>query len=431
MLKKFLSKTKQFAREGLFHIFGSSVLAKIGGIVSSVVVIRKLPKIAYGNYVDAENLYSYFAIFIGLGISSAIIQYCSENISESKKNSLYRYSLITGMVGNFILLPLILGVATLKYFTGSPAEATYLSFLSFLPFFAYADQYLQLVLRVKAKNQAFSRTNIIYTFTHVGGNIILTLLFGVPGLIFSQYLGHTVAAIHSLIVLNKEGFLKQIVFPGEKLLQEFKKEYLSYSLVCALTNFASTVLILLDVTCLAIVLNDPTVLADYKVAATIPSALLFVPKSLMTFFYPKLVKAFSTDVKQGLSEIKKLIKVYALINGLIFICLVIFAPLIIRILYGEKYLNIIPIFIILSANLLVCSFKNITGNTIAIIKKVKVNLTFSVVSGVLNICLNICLIPLLGSMGAAIATTVVSVVIVLANILYLINYFKKSPHEQK
>ncbi|MBE6939114.1 MAG: flippase [Ruminococcaceae bacterium] len=425
MIKKLLSKVKQFGKEGLFHIFGSSVLAKVGGIISSVVVIRKLPKTDYGSYVDAENLYAYFAIFIGLGIASAMIQYCSENVSEGRKNALYRYSLGMGMVGNFILLPLILGVAALKYLGGSTAEAAYLSMLGFLPFFAYADQYLQLVLRVKLKNKAFSRTNMIYTVTHVCGNIVLTLLFGVPGLILSQYLGHAVAALHSVFVLRKEKFFRGISAAEEKLARKDRREYISYSLVCAVTNFTSTALMLLDVTCLGLVLDDPTVLADYKVAATIPSALLFVPKSLMTFYYPKLVRAFSESKARGFKEVKGLIKVYALVNGGIFVCLTVFAPLIIRILYGEKYANVVPIFIILGANYLVCSFKNITGNTIAVLKKVKMNLLFAVLSGVLNIGLNLCLIPSLGSVGAAVATLCVSCCVVAMNTVYLILYAKK------
>lgn len=63
-MKNLFKKIKQLAKEGLFHIFGSSVIAKVGGIISSVVVIRNLPKAAYGSYVDAENLYAYAAIFI-------------------------------------------------------------------------------------------------------------------------------------------------------------------------------------------------------------------------------------------------------------------------------------------------------------------------------------------------------------------------------
>ena len=64
------------------------------------------------------------------------------------------------------------------------------------------------------------------------------------------------------------------------------------------------------------------------------------------------------------------------------------------------------------------------GNTIAAIKKVKVNLTFAVISGVLNIILNILLIPVLGSVGAAIATLIVTIVIAIMDCAYVMHHFK-------
>ena len=195
-MKNLFKKIKQLAKEGLFHIFGSSVIAKVGGIISSVVVIRNLPKAAYGSYVDAENLYAYAAIFIGLGTSSAMLQYCCENITEQRRTALYSFSLKFGMLGNFLLLPVILAMAAVKYLSGAELQAQYLAMLSFLPFFAYADQYLQLVLRVKRKNALFARTNMLYTATYVGGNIVLTLIWGVPGLIVSQYVAHVAATLH-------------------------------------------------------------------------------------------------------------------------------------------------------------------------------------------------------------------------------------------
>ena len=63
-------------------------------------------------------------------------------------------------------------------------------------------------------------------------------------------------------------------------------------------------------------------------------------------------------------------------------------------------------------------------NTIAAIKKVKVNLTFAVISGVLNIILNMLLIPVLGSVGAAFATLIVTIVIAVMDCAYVMHHFK-------
>lgn len=425
MLKRLKEKISQFSRQGLFHIFGSSVFAKVGGIISSVVVVRNLPKTEYGSFVDADNLYAYLAIFIGLGFSTALVQYCSEKVSEERKNALYRYSLRTGMLGNLLLLPLVLGLAAIKYFAGDPLTAGYLATMCFLPFFAYADQYLQIVLRVKLKNKSFSRANMLYTIGHVGGNILFTLLWGVPGLIFSQYAAHCIAALYSSYILKKDGFFADVSLCCQKLEAQTKKEVFSYSLLCAVTNFASTALVLLDVTCLGLVLKDASVLADYKVAATIPAALAFVPKSLMTFFYPQMVHAFGDGKKAGYNHILQMTKVYALVNGVISLGMLVGAPLIIWLMYGDKYMNVVPIFQVLIVNYLVYSFRNITGNTILVLKKPKVNLVFSLASGVLNIALNLLLIPALGSIGAAYATLAVTCCIVAMNIVYLWRNYRK------
>ena len=427
MWNQLINKIKQLGREGLFHIFGSGVLAKVGGILSSVIVIRNLPKVSYGSFVDADNLYAYFAIFVGLGLTTAILQFCSERISEDRRYSIYRYSLKIGMLGNVLLGILILGLAALKYLSGSKEVGIFLAMMCLLPFFAYLDQYFQIILRVRLNNTAFSHTNMLYTVAHVGGNILMTMLWGVPGLITSQYLAHAISAVYAGHILKQEQFFAGMSASQIRLDRKERREFLSYGMICTITNFTSTVLVLLDVTCLGLILSDPAILADYKVAATIPSALIFVPKSLITFFYPKLVRSFGDGKQQGTAQVFQIAKMYLLVNGFIYLCLALFAPLIIWILFGKQYMNVIPVFHILSLNYLVYCARNLTGNVIAVLKKVRVNLLFSILSGLLNIGLNVALIPVLGSLGAAVATLCVTIFITGLNIVYLWVYIRRIP----
>ena len=73
--KEALSEFRKLAKGGLFYIFGSSVVAQIGALLSSFLVIRNLSKVEYGGYVSAHNLYSYVGIFIGMGMASAVMQF--------------------------------------------------------------------------------------------------------------------------------------------------------------------------------------------------------------------------------------------------------------------------------------------------------------------------------------------------------------------
>ena len=66
------------------------------------------------------------------------------------------------------------------------------------------------------------------------------------------------------------------------------------------------------------------------------------------------------------------------------------------------------------------------AEALQVLKKAKVNLVFSLLSGVLNIGLNLLLIPVLGSAGAAYATLAVTCCIVAMNIVYLWRDYRKT-----
>lgn len=425
MIKKLWNAVKGYAKDGMFYIFGSSVLAQVGALISSMVVVRRLPKADYGHYVSANNLYTYCSIFIGLGLAAAMLQFCSEKITEERRNAIYRHSLKKGSLANILVSIAILILALVKYLAGDGRVAYYLTAMCALPFAVYLNNYLQMVLRIKLKNKEFSYVNITYSVVMLGGSIAFTILFGIIGLVIALYAANAMAAVVSLILLKKEKFFPE-VFGGKNLPRlENAKEINTYAVICAFTSFASSVLMLLDVTCLDILIGDKVILADYKVAATIPAACHFVPSCLITFFYPRMVKAFSEGRTAGKAITKTLFKVFALVNGAVYLVLALGAPLIIRLIFGAKYMNVIPIFQVLSFNYFVYCIWSLLGNILAVTKKVKAKLLFCVLSGILNIGLNVLMIYLWGSIGAAIATTCVTIIIVITELLYVRGIFRK------
>ena len=256
MIKKLIEKVRGYAKEGLFHIFGSKMIAQVGGLISSVIVIRHLEKIDYGCYVDAVNLYSYPAVFMGLGMTNVVIQYCSEKVSEARKNAIYRHAFLGGNAANILVALVTAGIAYWQYRTGQPQTAFYLLLMCGLPFINYADAYAQTVLRVKRRNKVFSNANTMYSIVLLIGNIVLTRLFLVPGLVYSRYVAYFVATVICFLPLVKEGFFGEILSTKERLETSELRKINNYAFICAITNFSSTVLTLLDVTCLDLVLKE-------------------------------------------------------------------------------------------------------------------------------------------------------------------------------
>ncbi len=425
-LRLILDTIKSFAQKGLFHIVGSSVLSQLCGLISSIVVIRHLSKVDYGYYVEASNLYAYFAIFIGMGYATALLQFCSENIEDTKKSLIYRFTLLAGTVFNNILAVLIFVFGAIKGRT-NPEVGYYIKLMCFLPFVGYLCTYFQMVFRIQGNNKFYSLTNGCYSVSIVVCNILFTYLWGIKGLVMSMYVANIVIIVIETAYLYKTSFFMGLkACHSNQLDKDDRNGITRYALTTSVTNFASTILILLDVTCLGLVLHTPEILADYKVAASIPNAFGFIPSALMIFFYPELVRKFSGSYNSLISEIRYLSKIYLFINGAVFIVLFLFSKQIIFLVYGEKYLNVVPIFRILSLNYLLGSCgRKILGNAVAVTRRVQINLYFSIISGIINILLNIILISAYGSIGAAIATLFVTATLVLMYIVFFYIQWKK------
>ena len=149
-------------QNGFLWIFGGNFAAQFFGFISSVVVIRNLSKTDYGVYVDASNIYSYMAIFIGMGMISAILQFCSENVTQERKISIYRFAFSTGSVFNIFLALFIFAVGSIYKPDGA---GMYLRMMCGYPIVIYTDNYLQMTLRVKRKNREFGLVYIVYAVT--------------------------------------------------------------------------------------------------------------------------------------------------------------------------------------------------------------------------------------------------------------------------
>lgn len=414
-----VEKLKKLYKTGFFHIFGSGVFSQIGAFVISIFVVRLLPKADYGEYVTANNIYNYFALFIGIGFTSGIMQFCTEKRPVEEKQAIYRYSLLTGTVINIVIGCLIALFSFVKYST-NPRLYTYLAFMAGLPFISYYSSFFLSVLRIQKKNTYFSYVNIASVFIHTGATLVLTHFLGVCGLILSGYITQFFTAIISCILALKDRAECERVRFDASLRKNFSK----FSILCCLTNITSTILVLLDITCINLIVSNPEVTASYKVASAIPSALMFIPTCYITYIYPYLAEN-NNNIRKLNEYVNKSILMLFGINLLIAMTVFIFAPFIVDFLWGEKYNDAVPILRILTINFFIFgTFRKLLGNVILAIKKVSVNLINTIIAGVLNIALNIIFITKYGSIGAAVATICVSVATTVFSIIYYWIYKK-------
>lgn len=390
--------------KGFVHIMGSGVVSKIFTFVGNVFVVRILTKAEYGIFGYVDNLMAFVAILNALGVSYGILQFCSESRPESEKYAYYRFGLKFGIIFDVLLslTTLLLALfAPLKL----PAARTSLIIYSLYPIPAFLFQYYCIVLRYKRNNKMYAYLTNIQAGIYAIVEVVASIYFKQNGIIFALYASSMVAGLIGIIVVRNSHEKNHGEIDFSYKLDKYKKiELIKYSAISCANTMISNLLILLDVFLIGVYISNPDTIASYKVASTIPLALIFIPNSLMMFVYPYFAE--NNRNKEWLKKYSKLLFLASgALNLIITAILVIFAPLIIKLLWGSKYLSSVTMFRILAINYFVSgTFRINIINIMNAIKKVKENLYVSFFTAAANIILDIVLIKNFGAVGAAYAT---------------------------
>lgn len=395
------------------------MINKIVQFAFSVVVVRFLSKSDYGAWAYANNILSFFLLMSGIGVNSGLLQYASSSKNLDEKLSYFKYSLKVGVVVNS-LIALVTFLVTV--FVKLPVEGSneVLRYLALFPVTSILFELIQIFLRADLKNKQFSLLTNINTSTYFLFTLLLGYLFSLNGIVLSRYLAYVVSTIFGLYFLKycwqSFGKVQEIKAPKKR------KEFLTFSFVSALTNSISSILYLIDTLIVGIIIRSNVAVAAYKTATLVPFSLNFIPFSVITFAYPYFAM-YKEDKTKIQFYYKKMIRSLFLINLSISSALFIFAPQVIRLLFGPNYEDAILPFRVLSIGYLVAgTFRIPSGNIIASLGKVKVNLLNSIVSGTANVVLDIFLIKLYGSVGAAVATVIVFIISSFISTSYLLKY---------
>lgn len=417
---KILETLKILFRKGLFHIFGASIINNIIQFVLSIVIVNLVSKEDYGIYVYAFNIISFFLLIRSLGITTGMLQFGSECVDKKERAEVIKYSFLSSTIVNiFITCILLLVVIVIKL---EFEEAKYYIFLMILyPFFQGLFDFFSTIFRIEMNNISYSRITNVNTVAFFAFSIVLATNFGVLGIIFARYLSYGVSVILA-IYLMKDTFCDYMNADIKNY--KNKKSIVSYSVICCASNSISEMLYLLDVFLIGIFISQAEIIASYKVATQIPTALIFIPSCIMLFIYPYFAKN-----KDNIQWLKKntfrTLVALGILNFIISVSLFIAAPLIINILWGNKYIDALPVLRILAINYFISgTFRIPCGNILGMLRKVNINLIISIVSGICNIFLDIILISNFGSIGAAIATVMVVIISSMISFIYLIYHLR-------
>lgn len=411
---------RKLIKTGFFHIISSNVLNKILTFLSNIVVVRIISKIDYGVFTYADNIVSLVLLATGMGLVSATFQLASEAKGEEKEK-IYNYGSSIGIKINIILTIIILVISQFFPLKFSSARE-YLVLMSINPIILIIFEFQQIYLRSKMENKKFSFASTLNTALVVTGAIVGVSLATVNGMIIGRVCGYIITII---VICNKFNVPIKLKTNKYDIIHDQKIILFKIAIISLLNNGISQLLYLLDVFLLGVIIADETVIASYKVATVIPTAMTFIPSAVVMYIYPYFA-AHKDDKSWCLINYRKLIKYFGGMNLIIALLMFFLAKPIIILLYGAQYIDAVACFRILAINYFFSgTFRIISGNLLVTQRRLGFNLFVSILSGVVNILGNILLIPKFTSIGAAITTLLVVIVSSLISTLYYVYILKK------
>lgn len=293
--------------------------------------------------------------------------------------------------------------------------------LSFLPILNFWAGMQMIYLRINVENQHYSIMTTINTVFVTVGTIVGALLAGINGVVASRYLAMGASVLTAYALYDVPLFIKR-----DSLNKSEKSDLLGIATISLVNNGLSQILYLLDVFVIGLVMTNENIVATYKVATQIPNALAFIPTCIVTYIYP-LFASHNNECGWCLKRYKQLLGFMSIVNASISLFLVLFAPLIISIVFGRNYLDAVPVFRILSVSYFFSgTFRTIAGNLLVAQRKLKYNMFVAVFSGTVNIIADFCFIFWWEEIGAALATFLVVLITSIMAVGYYIYTLKKN-----
>lgn len=404
-IRRFLNNKGQY-------VFTAMLITKVCAFLGSVFIIRLLSDSDFGKITVVTAVFNVFAAGTGLGLPSGLLRYGSIQENQAEKDQLSTKLFKEGFLYQIILTAIFLGVTLFYIDEYSQILLIFLFFAIRLLGFFYFD-HIQSLLRVNHKNKQFAVLNSVFSIVGLLLILILTTAFGLIG-----YLA-AIAIIPYVALFWKSRNNNTKLVKGISNLKEIRW----YSLYSVVNGILNDLQYSLDILLLSFLMTDVAV-AKYKVALLIPRNLVFLSFVFLQSDYISIAENYKNR-----SFLKKYVlnyyKLFVPICIAIFVIFYLFRNFIIGTLFGSKYAGIQDLFsVLLIAFLLSMLMRNLYGNIIAAVGRIRENLLATLVAIVVMIPLGFLLTPRYHEMGMAL--TVLGSVMV-SNILYVL-FFNRYLH---
>lgn len=378
------------------------LLNKLLALIVILFIARVMGPFAYGKLSFAVAVLSYFTIITNLGMDT----YGIREVACDRSKANYMLSNILAIKLVLFLLSFVLLIFTVQFLKKDPVTIKIIILLSASMFFnaIFSYWYFQVIDDFKSITVVKVLQNVIYValvFLYVKGsdNLISVVVF--------QLVGMAVMSVYVIIKIRKNISLKLID------LHEWGT-FVKFGIVLAASTLMVQIYYNMDKVMIGLWYPDQYV-GWYDAAYRIIQAGLILSTLQWSVFLPKIV-----------SYDKSIFRAHAMIRftmGIVqFAVIFIGAPIIIKLLFGDKYIDSTTALRILSVSMMLV-YINVTYISPLSVWGYEKLYLFIVTSGaIVNFILNIVLIPKYNIVGAAYATCMSELTVLLVGMFFYKKY---------
>lgn len=398
-IKTILTKdTKTVFSSGMFHLFSSTAIAQGLGLATTIIVTRLLLPSDVGHIGVITAVMGFAGIVAGFGLNTAVLKYVSEPITQIEKEKILFHAL-TGTLIMSLLITTIAFIGT--YIPGILADEVALYYLRFfvwtLPFsaiFSVITCYFHGEKKIK-KKAIIELAQRIFLFVAA---VIGVYFWALSGYIFANIFIITLAGGLSVFLLQKH--IKRFKLDLHLIKKMFRFGGFSF-----LANEFALVVSTADILCISFLLKDASLVGFYYIAVALTRGFGLIPSAIMQTALPYISEK-SIDAQSTQNLYFKLLKKMTLL--MIFVCIVLYlvGGKILVLLFGNSYIQSVPVFNVLLIGLFFWSVGSVSGITLLGRGRPDLNFYTVLIEGIINIALNIVFIIQMGIIGAAVATSI-------------------------
>lgn len=372
-----------------------------GRLIRASVIIyaaRVLGAADYGVFSYALGLAGFFTIFADVGINSILTREVSQKPAERSQY----FATALWIKFGLLLATTALVVFVAPFFSKIEAARALIPFVALLTIFdgirEFVNSFLRALERMELEAFANTVTNVAIT---AAGFIILSFSATAYSLTMVYALAGSVGALFAVFLLRKE-------FRGafSNFRRSLLRPLITAALPIALMGLLGAFMLNTDMIMLGW-LRTPEELGFYSSAQKIVQVLYVIPGILASAIFPVLARLIGQARHRDVRTLMErtitaafLVAIPLTIGGAVL------AKPIMSFLYGAEYIPGAAAFQFLIATTLIAFPGTLVGNLILAYNKQKSVVWGVALGSIGNIAFNALLIPILGIMGAAIATVI-------------------------